>query len=256
MFSFFHTFTFYPLDFTLHSEVMRREQHPACHQRLRGPHGHDRLCVPDRPPILRAFLSKAMEQVDFQGASSEREQVHLLRKWGAQLEKGISMQQIADFMQIEKSTVQYHLSRPYDVIDGCVLCRLGRPALLSAEQEEVAVRFVERCFMCRTPPSYEEFRTYLYEKFGLVVDLESLYQYIGNNERLRTVTGIPMEDARVFARTSEIDQYLKRIQEIITIGEIPSAFVVNIDESGFETYVVVCILRSSIALEQLPAYNP
>ena len=151
MFNFLHTFAFLSVQLT---SMMRSEQCPASHQRLQGPHGPDRLCIPDGPPELRAFLGRVMEYRDFQEAKSEREQVHIIRRCGEHsLPNGISMRQIGNFMGIDKATVQYHLSRPYDAMDGCPEVRLGRPALLNEEQERALVRFVEERFAARDPSS-------------------------------------------------------------------------------------------------------
>lgn len=229
----------------------------APHQQLRGPHGLDDLMIPDGPPELREFLIHITEDANFQRARNEREQVHMLRRWGAdQLPKGISMQQIASFLGTEKTNVQYHLSRPFDFFAGSAPGRIGRPPLLNAEQEEATLTLVTERFALRNPVGYEDIREFLLEKFQLVVDIESLYQYLGRHTGMRTVIGQPMEDSRAFASTAEIEDYFTRITEIVTVGEIPSAFVCNIDESGFDTYVDTsqrtCIVPTTYELNTIP----
>ena len=229
----------------------------APHQCLRPPHGATELCLPNEQSDLRRFLVRAMERREFQQASSEREQVHLLRRWGeSALPGGLSMQKIADFMCLGRSTIQYHLSRPYDFIDGCSPGQIGRPPLLNEEQERAVVAFVTNRFELRNPASYEDIRGFLQTKYGLVVELRSLYDYMARNEHMRTVIGEPVEDVRVFARTSEIRRYLERISEIISVAHIPSAFVVNIDESGFEEFVDTrkrtCIVPAKYELNSIP----
>ena len=46
-----------------------------------------------------------------------------------------------------------------------------------------------------------------------------------------------MEDSRLFSSPQKIDEYFDRISEVIQVGTIPSAFIINLDEAGFDSYV-------------------
>ena len=208
----------------------------AVHQQLRPPHGHADLYLPEGNARLHEFFVRVMEHRDFQSATSERHQVHLVREWAKTYPERISLREIGDFFGLVKSTIQYHLSRPGDLLDGWSAAPLGRPALLNQIQEDMTLRFVQQRFKSRDPASYEDIRTYLKDRFQLIVDLKSLRAYIGRLSDVKTVVGKPMEDSRIFARSSEIDAYLADIQEVLSVAKIPAPFVVNIDEAGFEAY--------------------
>ena len=51
------------------------------------------------------------------------------------------------------------------------------------------------------------------------------------------MTGVPLEDSRLFADSEDIDRYFTRLDEVISVGSIPTAFILNVDESGFNSFV-------------------
>ena len=68
------------------------------------------------------------------------------------------------------------------------------------------------------------------------MNLNTLRSWVSRSNALKTVTGIPMEDARVYSSEEEIDKFFADLEEAIEIGQIPSAFVMNIDEAGFDQF--------------------
>lgn len=46
-----------------------------------------------------------------------------------------------------------------------------------------------------------------------------------------------MEDSRNFCDPSAIDEYLAHLEEVLRVGKVPGAFVVNIDEAGLSEFV-------------------
>ena len=46
-----------------------------------------------------------------------------------------------------------------------------------------------------------------------------------------------MEDSRNFSDPNEIDEYLARLVEMLEVGQIPAAFLINADETGFQEFV-------------------
>lgn len=195
------------------------------------------LSLPDGDPDLRRFLTQCTEMREFQQAQSEREQVHLCMHWSEAHQSRLSMSQLADFFQISKSTVAYHLGRPFDLIDGCSSSAGGRPGLLSREQMTQLEEFVKQRFELRLPVSYEEIREFLQTEWGLVVNIGSLRTIVSRATGLKTVDGQPLEDSRLFSRPEQIDAYFDELTEIIQVGNIPAAFVCNVDESGFDQFV-------------------
>lgn len=203
---------------------------------LQGPHSVNDLSLPE-DPNLRAFFQRCMERPEFQSSRSEREQVHYCAKWAESAEVKVSHRNLAEFFQVGKSTVTYHLSRPFDLWDGCSAPDIGRPSLFTAEQRQRILDFIEFRFNQRLPASYEDIREFTQEEWDITPHIGTLRSIIGEWEAVKTVTGEPMEDTRLYASRSEIEHYFEDVREVVMNGQIPAAFIVNVDESGFDQYV-------------------
>lgn len=204
---------------------------------LHGPHSSNELTLPDDNERLRSFFVTCMERIEFQSAKSEREQVHYCAKWRENVAVKVSHQDLADFFQVNKSTITYHLSRPFDVWSGCTAGTIGRPPLFSAEQRQEILDFVECRFRMRMPASYEDLRDFTEEKWGIVPQVGTLRSIIAEWDAVKTVDGEPMEDSRLYSSREEIENYFEEIGELVRGAAIPAAFVVNVDESGFDQFV-------------------
>ena len=210
-----------------------RNQYHALHP----PHSVNELSLPDDNIELRAFLQRCIERREFQAATSERQQVHLCHHWGVNELGKVSMQQLADFFQLSKSTVAFHLSKPFNPFEACTSGKPGRPNLFSDDQVRELQNFIEERFSVQLPASYEDIRDFAESEWGLTVNTSSLRSFIEQNPDFRTVIGEPLEDSRLFANRSQIEQYFEDIDEIIRTANIPAAFVMNVDESGFDQFV-------------------
>ena len=166
------------------------------------------------------------------------------------------MQQLADFFQVSKSTVQYHLSRPFDPIDGCSAGQTGRPSIFTQDQIRELEAFVQERFTRRLPVSYEDLREFVHDMWGIMPNLSSLRRIINESDTLKTVIGQPMEDSRIFVSREAIDKYFDEAHEIIDSGRIPAAFVLNLDESGFDQFAdsrqSIRIVQATYALNSIP----
>lgn len=205
---------------------------------LHPPHGEAELFVPEAPLDMRRFFEQCINTFEFQSATSERAQVHLCHKWAQEYYSGqISLQNIADFFGLGKSTVQYHLSRPFDVFSGSEMGRIGRPPLLSDDELDVLRRFITERFHARVPCTYDDILEHMEEKCGRLLNINTLRAYIADSSEFKSVTGVPLEDSRLFSRMEDIDDYFHRLNEVISLGNVPAAFIINVDESGFNEFV-------------------
>lgn len=204
---------------------------------LQAAHGYNELALPEDDAELRLFCTKCMETREFQSAASERHQIHLCARWAQEQSVNVSLQQLANFFQIAKSTVQYHLSRPFDIFDGCQDLKTGRPSVFTDDQIDKIVEVVHERFNLRMPVSYEEIRDFVEDSWGIIVPANTLRAIVGRCASLKTVTGTPLEDSRLFASEEKIEAYFVDLEETIRIGNIPAAFVINVDESGFDQFV-------------------
>lgn len=215
---------------------MAAEQHAST--ALKPPHCPFQMLLPGPGnPVKHEFFARCIEDSDFHRCRSEREQVHVvMRLAGANCPEPISMQDVADFFDISKSTVAWHLTKPFDPSNGCLPCPNGRPSVLSCDVAKSLIDFVNQRFTSRFPCSYEEIRDFLHDEHEIVINLNTLRSWVSRSNALKTVTGIPMEDARVYSSEEEIDKFFADLEEAIEIGQIPSAFVMNIDEAGFDQF--------------------
>ena len=110
---------------------------------LHPPHTLDNLTLPDDPPELEHFFRRCVETREFQEAQSEREQVHLCMKWAREnCNATLTLQQLADFFNLAKSTVAFHLTKPFELFRGCDAGKAGRPGLLLPEEAILPVHTV------------------------------------------------------------------------------------------------------------------
>ena len=74
----------------------------------------------------------------------------------------------------------------------------------------------------------------LYDKFNFDITLDTLRHIVYRFPDFKTVTGVPMDKSRVMVDIHSIAEYFMGIKSII--NNIPSAFIFNLDESGFCDY--------------------
>lgn len=227
------------------------------YHRLKGPHGIHEVILPDTNSPLRTFFVQCTEVRDFQTADSERAQVHLCKRWADETHPGqISLEDLANFFDVGKSTIEYHLSRPFDFIDGCEVGRIGRPPLLEDEQVSSLRAYIAERMEQRVPCSYDDLLEFLEDEYGVLLNIGSLRNFVARSPDFKTVTGVPLEDSRLFSKPEEIDLYFEKVDEILRTAAIPAAFVINVDESGFNEFVdareTTRVVPADYALNSVP----
>ena len=72
----------------------------------------------------------------------------------------------------------------------------------------------------------------------------------------QVVRGVLMEDNRLFSSAEEINKYFNDLREILDVGEIPSSFIINLDEAGFDSFVdarkIKRVVPASFTPEEIP----
>lgn len=205
---------------------------------LHPPHSFAELCLPLHDARKRAFFSQCCERPDFSRASSEREQVHLIWSWSQSwTECKISLQDVADFLGAWKSTISWHLSKTVSPGEPCVAQPGGRPSIIPNDVRDKLIASVQEAFERRIPLTFEDIRDYLLTECNISININTLRKFVSRNDQLRVVQGVPLEDTRLFSSEEDIQAYFDRIREVITVGQIPSGFIFNLDEVGFDSYV-------------------
>ena len=59
----------------------------------------------------------------------------------------------------------------------------------------------------------------------------------GTKRGIQSVIGVPLEDPRAYAAPDQIDAYFAKVEQIIELGDIPAAIVVNVEVSCFGRFV-------------------
>ena len=86
----------------------------------------------------------------------------------------MTLQELADLFGVTKSTIAWHLSKPFDRIEGSQAGRPGRPRKVSEEVFDAMISFVVGRFESRCPCTYEDVREYLEDEFGVTINLNTL----------------------------------------------------------------------------------
>ena len=206
--------------------------------KLHPPHGFADVTVPDRPLVLRQFFERCLETREFHLAGSEREQVHLVHQWAQNsYPDRLTLQQIADFFEVGKSTISHHLSRSFVSSSPVSPSKNGRPSALNDDELNGLCEFIRERFAQRYPVSFEDCRDFLDDRYKVQVHIKTLRGIIDRSAIFKTVTGVPMEDCRNFSSPDEIDDFFSRLREVLDVGEILAPFVINVDETGFQEFV-------------------
>ena len=202
--------------------------HPS--QRLKEPHTLDDLEIEAIPSNYRNFIEYVINSRDFIQSTSEREQVFILFNAIQENEIPLGIRTIANFFNVGKSTIQHHLKQSFN--DKIMI---GRPPLLTQNEHEELKKYIQQGVDEHYPRNYLAIRNFIFDVFGKSLELDSIRHYIKNNPDFRVVRGSPIESLRSFSSDKEIDNYFNDLKELFGF-KIPSKFVFNIDEVGFNEY--------------------
>ena len=229
----------------------------STHTKLNPPHGFNEIYLPTDNVMKREFFSACSHHDDFHRATSEREQVHLVFNWGRTNSLvTISLQDIADFFGLDKGSIAWHLTKPFQCGQPCEALAGGRPTIIPHDVFEQLLAQIQRAFELRVPLTYEDIRDHLSTEFEITIQIDTLRKFLNRSPALKVVRGVPMEDNRLFSSAEEISKYFNNLREILDVGEIPSAFIINLDEAGFDSFVdarkIKRVVPASFAPEEIP----
>ncbi|OHT00143.1 hypothetical protein TRFO_33275 [Tritrichomonas foetus] len=113
--------------------------------------------------------------------------------------------------------------------------RNGRPPLLTSYQHAGLKEYITLGENSHTARTYGDIRRFLYDEFHKNVTKKTIHSYIDYQQDFKVVQGILLESVRAFVSSSQIDVYFVDLCEIFQF-DIPSRFVANIDEVGFNNF--------------------
>ena len=86
-----------------------------------------------------------------------------------------------------------------------------------------------------TPQTLSHISNWIYVNFNKIVKNNTLAHMIARLEITKIIPGYPSESKRIEVPLELIEEYYINLQQIL-LSRIPSAFVLNVDESGFQEW--------------------
>ena len=205
--------------------------HPS--QCLKKSHTLNDLNIDAIPWDKRNFVTRIINSRDFIECSTEREQVFTLYKAAKDNEIQLGIRPIAEFFGVSKSAIQKHLMQANKNPEETPI---GRPPLLSHEEHTEVLKYVLQGIEQHYPRNYLAIRNFIYNVYNRTLELDSIRHYIKNSLDFKVVKGTPLQSSRSFSSEQKINEYFSDLKELLSI-RIPSRFVFNIDEVGFNEYL-------------------
>jgi hypothetical protein len=141
-----------------------------------------------------------------------------------------SFSHIGQIFGRKKGTIQKHLTG-----EGWTGNAMGRPTMLSDEHTEAIRTFIIDRFDAKNPASYDDIAQFLVLEFELYPPLKVIRYHVAQIPDVKMITGEPMEDNRVEADPTVIENYYKFLEA--HLKDFPAALVLNLDERGHDDWV-------------------
>lgn len=198
------------------------------------------MCNTCEPPHIELHLYDVSEKHqhlfelvfqsdEFQNATTYREQIGIMCDQLIGTFDGITYQQVGNFFGVHKGTIskEYKRYQSFRRVN-------GRPRSFTDEEMEIIAAFIRHKFDLGDPPTYDEIGVFAQESFCKTVLPGTLRSIIYGMEDFKTVTGKPLEYDRLLCETERIDAYYDEVED--AVRDVPAAFLLNIDESGYQPY--------------------
>ena len=170
------------------------------------------------------FFEHLLSMSEFQACSSFRDQCGLI----FQLSPGLPLTQVGRFFGCATNSIsnQRHAleSPPGDN---------GRPPTFNAEQIAQICDYLTRRYNERCPARVCDLQNFCWEEFGIDV-LPDTLRHLIRRLPFKTCEVKPIEDGRMRVTQQSIVDHFVNLGR--AIEGVPSAMVINLDESGFQKY--------------------
>ena len=113
---------------------------------------------------------------------------------------------------------------------------IGRPALLDEDQLQIVELFIQQQNTKQDPPTIGQIIDFIFCSFAISTKANTLHKILKRSEGVKPVTGIPLESTRAEVPLEVIQSHYSRLEEILEYEKVPPAFVLNVDESGFQEF--------------------
>ena len=112
---------------------------------------------------------------------------------------------------------------------------IGRPALLDEEQLQIVDLFIQQQNTKHDAPTVNQINDFVFCSFAISLKPNTLHKILQKSS-VKPVIGIPLENTRAEVPLEVIQSHYSRLQEILEYEKVPPAFVLNVDESGFQEF--------------------
>jgi hypothetical protein len=159
---------------------------------------------------------------------------------------------IGRLLQVDKGTVRNHW-QTFKAQENLIR-QQGRPSLLTQEELDETVAIIIDAHYERRPLSGPEIRDLIHRKFGKSLRLDTLYQLLKRDGRVKSCAGTPMEDSRLHVTEQAIRDYFATL--CANVSGAPAHFVFNMDEMGHQTWAdareIICFVPGDYPDETVP----
>ena len=189
------------------------------------------------PDIFHSIIQATLSSNKFSQANTYQEQVEIIVE--DLIEKNdISWGIIGKLFQKNKATL-FNIYKRIQIGKK----NHGRPKLLSEEIMNSMENYIIEQYNMSRPVMFNNLLSYFEKEHKICLLPNTLYQIINKSKNLKKVKAKPMECERVEFNETEMLQYFNVLESLI--NGIPSSLIVNIDESGFQSW---CDAHNDIAI--------
>ena len=143
----------------------------------------------------------------------------------------ISLSKIGKLFGVTRGTIANHVLRFKKEKHAA-----GRRHTLSYDEVNMIIAFIYESFSRNKPREYYDIQDFIYDKLGKSIKIDTIYHIISRCDKVKSVTGVPMEAVRAESTLESIVDYYQRLECALQY-DIPTHFFFNVDESGFQEFV-------------------
>ena len=199
---------------------------------------------------IEAF-KRLVNSEEYKNATTFREQVGLIADTVRNDLYHVSIKRIADLFGKNKASVhqqikKYHRGKRPN----------GRPRELSKAELNIIKSEIRKYHLNNRYPTYDEIADMIYLRFHKYLLQDTLRNYFQEelSDEFKSCPGIAMDEDRLDASEEKIDDYYNQLDE--TINGIPTPFIFNLDECGFEDWMDARELRVIVPKDYNKATAP
>lgn len=161
-----------------------------------------------------------------------RNQLLILKEGVKEYGKSITQQQLADLFKTTQSSINHQLDKAKKEGKGKIFSN-GRPFILTDSE---VVELHDYATSGNQPPKISDVKAFIEENFEKSINDYRTMQLALQKAGLKSEIAEPMEAERYFVDKNKISYYYSLLESFCNTYNIPSHFVLNVDEEGHEDY--------------------